>query len=95
LHLSRLQFLSVVKALAEKKWIFWKKDKTNRTYSKEIDNDKFKSTFRKVTRIFENVWYGDRNIDINNYSPLKKEFQAFIAEIHSAQAKPIKLEVNE
>ncbi|MEM6963273.1 MAG: DUF4129 domain-containing protein [Bacteroidota bacterium] len=58
----RLYYLAIIKELSLKKWIRWKKDKTNRDYIRELTNTNFQSGFKNVTRMFERVWYGKQKL---------------------------------
>lgn len=63
----RLYYLAIIKELSLKKWIRWKKDKTNRDYIRELTNTNFQSGFRNVTRMFERVWYGKQNLSDSDF----------------------------
>ena len=63
----RLYYLAIIKELSAKKWIKWKKDKTNRTYIRELSTTNFYADFRNVTNIFERIWYGKQPLDGMNF----------------------------
>ena len=63
----RLYYLAIIKELSLKRWIRWKKDKTNRDYIRELSNTDFQGSFRNVTRMFERVWYGKQKLDGSDF----------------------------
>lgn len=63
----RLYYLAIIKELSAKKWIKWKKDKTNRAYIRELSNTNLYADFRIVTNAFERVWYGKEHLDGLNF----------------------------
>ena len=75
---TRLYYLWGIQALSEKKHIKWKKDKTNKSYLKEIQDLNFKRQFRDLTNIFERIWYGQSVIDQAAFSQIQSKFQQFI-----------------
>ena len=60
----RLNYLRSLKILSDKELIYWKIDKTNREFLKEIKLNNLKSKFEKITNDFESIWYGGFDIDI-------------------------------
>ncbi len=73
----RYQFLNVLKKLSDKKLIEWLPEKTNRDYISELINSTQKEEFRELSRIFDYVWYGEFDINENNYKHFKNIFNAF------------------
>jgi len=76
----RLYYLAIIKELSLKRWIRWKKDKTNREYIRELSNTNFQNKFRDATRLFERVWYGKEKLDQQDFKstvqpPLKNLLQ--------------------
>jgi hypothetical protein len=55
----RLYFLWTLRKLSEKGMIEWKNEKTNREYLNEIKDERVKQSFRRLSTLFEYVWYGD------------------------------------
>lgn len=81
----RLYYLAGLKELALKKDIRWKKDKTNLDYLREMrSSDRF-ADFRTLTRVFERVWYGDRQLDKEGFGQLEPQFQRFIKQLKEEQ----------
>lgn len=73
----RYQFLYLLKKLSDQKRIDWNIEKTNRDYSHELKNKDQKTQFDRLTYIFENVWYGEINLDHNRYNSFKTHFNNF------------------
>ncbi|MBR9920113.1 MAG: DUF4129 domain-containing protein [Bacteroidetes bacterium] len=63
----RLRYLKVIQALTEKGYIQWKKEKTNGHYSRELRGSELEMPFRKITRIFERLWYGQSEMNAAEY----------------------------
>lgn len=70
----RYQFLYVLKKLSDKKLIDWNTEKTNHDYQKELKSKNQKELFAELVYIFEHVWYGEFDINEENYLILKNKF---------------------
>jgi hypothetical protein len=56
----RLYFLSLLKNLDQAGMIQWERDKTNRDYLRELfSREEYYDDVQKLTRTYEEVWYGD------------------------------------
>ena len=55
--------LKSLKLLTSKDIIEWHFDKTNSEYLNEIKNENTKSVFKRISYIYEYVWYGEFTID--------------------------------
>ena len=71
----RYQFLFLLKKLSDKKLIDWNPEKTNRDYLYELKSEKLKENYKQLAYIFDNVWYGEFDIDENDYQYYKTKFQ--------------------
>ena len=71
----RLYYLATIKELNAIGAIQWKKDKTNREYTREMKNHRLFMPFRDITTVFERVWYGDAPIDESAFNHLQPAFQ--------------------
>ncbi len=81
----RLYYLAVLKELALRKAIRWKKEKTNLDYLREMrSSDHFKA-FKSLTFIFERVWYGERPLDREGFLQIAPRFEAFIQQLNTEQ----------
>jgi hypothetical protein len=78
----RLMYLNVIKALAQKELIIWKRDKTNGDYLQEMNKHKLYKDFRKCTLVYEYVWFNELN-DFNReqHERIKPAFEQLLASI--------------
>ncbi len=78
----RLYYLWVIKELSNNKMIKWKRDKTNRDYLREMSDNPNKINFKRLTRIFERVWYGNQTqLSKDDFLHLQSGFTDFIKSI--------------
>ncbi len=82
----RYYYLHLLKLMDASAIIQWHKDKTNRDYIREIKSDELKSQFRLQTQIFDYVWYGQFNLNEEQYLRVQSEFNKLFENI----AKPRK-----
>ncbi len=71
----RFQFLRMLKKLSDQNTIIWNPEKTNRDYQHEIKDQHLKNKFKSLNYIFENVWYGEFEIDQQTYFDFKTQFE--------------------
>jgi hypothetical protein len=84
----RLYYLAIIKELSLKKWIKWKKDKTNRDYIRELSTTDWHSNFRSVTIMFEKVWYGKKELGGMDFrSSVQPQLQNMLKETQQAKKK--------
>jgi len=74
----RMQFIKVLQLLQEKNHIKWKPEKTNRDYLRELSGKTEKNNFRKLSGIYELVWYGNTKIEKESFEQLNPSFEKFI-----------------
>ena len=67
----RIYFTFILKELIRKNWIHWKKDKTNHHYLLELNGKPQVDIFRECVRIYDLVWYGEYEIDKQNFEQLQ------------------------
>ncbi|MDT7829996.1 DUF4129 domain-containing protein [Pricia sp. S334] len=72
----RYYYLLVLKVMGEKKLIVWELQKTNDDYIREIRKTEFQQRFRKITRLYDYIWYGDFPIDEPQYYRAEKDFSS-------------------
>ncbi|GEM_PF-6020658 len=77
----RLYYLLIIKHLDEAGQVHWQPDKTNRTYLNETAGADYHSLFRRVTRIFEDIWYGERPVSVDYFHTVQPLFQRLDAAI--------------
>lgn len=73
----RLLYLKVINQLRMKEIIHFSKEKTNIDYLHDLTNEDLKSRFYAITTIYNHVWYGDIEIDEDQYIRFEKSFQSF------------------
>ena len=73
----RYQFLFVLKKLSDKKLIEWNPEKTNKDYLAELKAKNQKADFKELVYIFNNVWYGEFEVDEQSYVRFKEKFSRF------------------
>ncbi len=84
----RLYYLDLLKKLNETGVIVWKKDKTNRDYLGELFARDYFEDIRKLTFLYERVWYGDHDLQSKSFDDLSVRFQAVRAKIHPVDKRP-------
>ncbi len=75
---TRYYYLKALKSLANKKTIEWHFDKTNTDYINEITDVKLKELFKRVSYIYDYVWYGEFPIDEASFNNNKDDFNQLI-----------------
>ncbi|MFK7772227.1 MAG: hypothetical protein AB8F94_08805 [Saprospiraceae bacterium] len=84
----RLYYLAIIKELSLKKWIKWKKDKTNRDYIRELSTTDWYGNFRNVTTTFEKVWYGKKELGGMDFkASVQPQFQSMLKQTQQAKKK--------
>lgn len=73
----RIQFLKVLKDLSTKERINWRKEKTNRDYSRELRKEVYGRQFNELTTIFDYVWYGKQELPLSKYNAIDLQFISF------------------
>jgi hypothetical protein len=83
----RLYFLGLLRKLDETGHIAWKRDKTNRDYLSELFPKKyFFDEVKTLTRVYEEVWYGDHVYQINAYEEIISSFKIVERKINNSKA---------
>ena len=78
---TRYMYLKSLKVLANKKTIEWHYDKTNTDYLNEIKDSKLKALFKRISYIYDYVWYGEFPIDEDSFNKNKADFNQLIKTI--------------
>ena len=73
----RLLFLQTIQLLNEKKYILWKKNKTNFDYLRELRKTGFDRSFTKLMQYYNFGWFGDFEIKELEFSEIHSEFKTF------------------
>lgn len=71
LHYQNLQNLD------KKGWIEWDPKKTNQQFINQIKDEKARISFNQNTKIFNQVWFGEFQLDANKYTEFKSIFNQF------------------
>lgn len=74
-------FLFLLKNLVDKGLIEIVPENTNRDYLKMLEGKLSYGSFKKLTYIFDNVWYGKRSITSKEYNIYKNQYQNFIKDL--------------
>ena len=72
---TRYLYLKSLKLLTNKNIIEWHYDKTNSDYIDEIKDEITKSVFKRISYIYDYVWYGEFPIDEAVYAKNKSDFE--------------------
>ena len=72
----RLGYLEVLKRLTDGGLIHWQPDKTNHAYLAELRPGALADTFRRATREFEYVWYGELRLTAALYQQARASQRA-------------------
>ena len=80
----RIYFLFAMKELIQRRWIFWKREKTNMHYIIEVQGQAISREFEQIVSIYDLVWYGDYTIDSNSYQVIEPQLKAAFQKIEKA-----------
>ena len=80
----RYMFLKVLKELSFRDHITWHFDKTNRDYYKEIEDPRLKYNFKKVSYLYDYVWYGEFDLDAAGFANALLDFDRFTKNVRHA-----------
>lgn len=73
----RLRYLSVLKKLTDRNFIYYRKERTNYEYLMQLSGKSVYEPFRLLTLNFDGIWYGDMLMDKQLYLSLEKYFTEF------------------
>jgi len=82
----RLYYLQILQSLGERRFIQWKKDKTNREYLVEIKGP-LQNTFQHLTHTFDWLWYGSVKLDKAEFEATAPAFERFLKSIRAEKVK--------
>ncbi|WP_223034125.1 hypothetical protein [Hanstruepera marina] len=71
---TRYMYLKSLKILSKKGIIDWHYDKTNSDYINEITNETTRNRFKRISYIYDYVWYGEFEIDENQFKRNQTDF---------------------
>ncbi len=79
----RLFYLKSLKQLSDREWIDWRPYKTNYEYVRELKKNELDTDFKQVTYLFENVWYGDFQLNQASFQETERQFKDFERRINT------------
>lgn len=79
---TRYLYLKSLKILSRKGIIDWHYDKTNSDYINEITNETTKNSFTRISYIYDYVWYGEFNIDEDQFKRNQRDFNTLNAAVN-------------
>lgn len=71
----RIYYLMLLERLDKNRLIRWRKSKTNRQYIVEIRKKAIRKDLKRLTRVYEDVWFGEVNLSQDQFSYWSKEFE--------------------
>jgi hypothetical protein len=74
----RLLYQQALQRLDRAGLIEWRPAKTNRAYVRELD-EAHRPAFARLTRVFEQVWYGGAAVDAERFRQIRARFASFWA----------------
>jgi hypothetical protein len=80
---TRLLFLRLLRAMAERNIIQYSIEKTNFDYLFEMGSSKYHKDFSNVARNYEYVWYGNFNIQQSQFMLLKQRLDELNQQINN------------
>ena len=81
----RYYYLQALKELDLKNLIDFEAQKTNEDYTSEINNAQLNIIFKKVTRIYNFIWYGDFQVSKDDFLLAEKGFSEFNSTIKNTK----------
>lgn len=79
----RLLYLQTLKQLTDNGLIEWRINKTNATYVQELKGHQQQNGFIQLTNYFDRVWYGEANINYEQFADAQQSFIQFQQQIHT------------
>ncbi|MBL6445569.1 hypothetical protein JMN32_04570 [Fulvivirga sp. 29W222] len=78
----RIYYLIIIKELATKGLINWKKEKTNMDYLYEMRGHNTYDRFEEVTGIYQLIWYGEKNMGDQYLVEMSHKFKSYYQSIN-------------
>lgn len=78
----RLQFIKSLQSLSHNNLIDWQMNKTNRDYYNEINERTVRNDFKDLVFIYDNVWYGNKDINQTIFDIYTQKFETFINKLN-------------
>lgn len=77
----RYYYLWLLKKMSEREIIIWDLEKTNSDYLNEIKNEQLKADFAYLSYLYNYIWYGEFELDVNTFDKAKTAFEKTIQSI--------------
>ncbi len=77
----RYYYLATLKKMATAELIQWHPEKTNLDYYRELKNSEHKVNFRHLSYLYEYCWYGEFDLNENQFQTGEQSFKNFIKTI--------------
>lgn len=71
----RYMYLKSLKLLSLNNSIDWHFEKTNSDYYREIESVSLKENFKKISYLYDNIWYGEYALDKVGFENAQKDFE--------------------
>lgn len=78
----RIYYLIIIKELATKGLINWKKEKTNLDYLYEMRQHDTYNNFEEITGIYQLIWYGEKNMGDKYLVEMSHKFRSYYQSIN-------------
>ena len=79
----RYYYLWLLKKMSEKQIIEWDVEKTNSDYHYEIKDEAQKEDFAYLSYLYNNIWYGEFELDENTFAKARNAFEKSIKKINN------------
>lgn len=79
----RYYYLWLLKKMSEKQIIEWDAEKTNSDYLYEIKNESQKEDFAYLSYLYNNIWYGEFELDEETFAKARTAFEKSIKKINN------------
>lgn len=79
----RYYYLWLLKKMSEKQIIEWDLEKTNSDYLYEIKDETLKEDFAYLSYLYNNIWYGEFELDEANFAKARNAFEKTIKKINN------------
>ncbi len=80
----RYMYLKALKELSFNNIISWHFEKTNSDYHNEIEEPLLKDNFKKVSYLYDYVWYGEFDLDEVGFINAQKDFERLTKNLENA-----------
>lgn len=79
----RYYYLWLLKKMSEKQLIEWDVEKTNSDYLYEIKDEAQKEDFAYLSYLYNNIWYGEFELDDETFAKARNSFEKSIQKINN------------